>query len=93
MSMLAILPLRTRPVRTVKQYSRSVVGIRQQQRNLAVGSALPEAYLEPVGGEKGIAAITLDRPGAKNAISVKLLKVRPPAVSHVGCVGLKKEPF
>ncbi|KAG8920300.1 hypothetical protein FRC01_000835 [Tulasnella sp. 417] len=75
MSMLAILPLRTRPVRTVKQYSRSVVGIRQQQRNLSVGAAVPEAYLEPVGGEKGIAAITLNRPGAKNAISVKLLKV------------------
>ncbi|KAG8956726.1 hypothetical protein FRC04_000204 [Tulasnella sp. 424] len=74
MSMLAILPLRTRPIRTFKQYSRSMAGIRQQQRNLSVASALPEAFLEPVGGEQGVVALTLNRPSAKNAISVKLLK-------------------
>lgn len=53
-----------------------MAGIRQQQRSLSVASALPEAFLEPVGGEKGVVALTLNRPSAKNAISVKLLKVR-----------------
>ncbi|KAG8931286.1 hypothetical protein FRC02_002960 [Tulasnella sp. 418] len=34
----------------------------------------PDAYLEVVQGSKGIAALTLNRPAAKNAISTRLLK-------------------
>jgi hypothetical protein len=44
-------------------------------------SAKPEAYLEPVSGHKGIVALTLNRPAAKNAISVRLLDVRVNALS------------
>lgn len=38
-------------------------------------TAKADAYLENVAGQKGVATLTLDRPTAKNAISVKLLRV------------------
>ncbi|KAI9066420.1 hypothetical protein FKP32DRAFT_387111 [Trametes sanguinea] len=41
----------------------------------ATGSAnAAEAYLEPVQGRPGITALLLNRPKAKNAISMRLLK-------------------
>jgi len=37
-------------------------------------SNAPQAYLEPIAAVKGVVAITLDRPKAKNAISIQLLR-------------------
>ena len=39
-------------------------------------SSTAEAYLEPVQGRPGITSLLLNRPKAKNAISLRLLKVR-----------------
>lgn len=58
---------------------RSSRGTTRQLRCLRLYStAKADAYLEQVDGSKGIATLTLDRPSAKNAISVKLLKVSSP---------------
>ena len=50
---------------------------RVAQRHLTTNTR--EAFLEPLASHPGITCLSLNRPASKNAISVRLLKVRNPS--------------
>ncbi|OSC99014.1 ClpP/crotonase [Trametes coccinea BRFM310] len=68
----ALAPSALRSVRAATVNARR----RCLQTAAAESAGTAEAYLEPVQGRPGIVSLLLNRPKAKNAISMKLLKVR-----------------
>lgn len=68
-----ITTLRTLSIRTQPALKQCTHNLRHNRRGLSTSP--PDAYLENIVGKQGIAALTLNRPQAKNAISVNLLKV------------------